>query len=577
MGLLKSKKFYVVLVIVLIAGSIAYSQYKKTQQSPQYETIKAERKNLQQTVDATGQIESSTDLSLRFEISGTLNIVKIKEGDTVKIGQLLVGLRANELNAAVAKAKANLNQKIAGATDAEIEYYNAVADAAKADWEKTKADTANAINIAESAVETAQNNLKLVEGGDNSQIVNQAYEDTVAVLRSTLSKVDDGMTQADNILGVDNSLANDSFEQYLSILDSTELTTAKVLYSNARTVRDSARAIIDPLTTASTHATIDSALPVAEQALSKTSLLLSSVSDVLNATLPSGSFTQSSLDSKKTAVETARVAVANQYTTQINQKQAIVDAKNSYVTYNIAYNKALNDFNNAKATASSAISIKESIYNQAVANLKDKENPAREVDLAPLRAALAQAEANKAKAFLYAPIDGIITKINKKRGEFVSANDVAIQMLSPHYEISVDIPETDVAKLQLNDMVDITLDAFGDDIKFSGKLITIDPASTEIQDVVYYTVRVAIDDTDKPIKSGMTANVNIDTEKKENALSVPFRAVRIGESGKYVRVLKNGNAEDQVITLGLRGDSGFVEVLSGLSEGDEIILSIKEE
>ncbi|PIT88026.1 MAG: hypothetical protein COU29_04455 [Candidatus Magasanikbacteria bacterium CG10_big_fil_rev_8_21_14_0_10_36_32] len=573
MKIFKTKKFYIILVVILIVVAIGYNQYKKANQPIQYETAKVKLGDVIQTVEATGKVESSTELSLRFEISGTLDSVNVKEGDVIKSGKVLASLKAGELSAAVAQARANLNQKIAGATDAEIEYYRAVAQAAKADWDKTIVDTANSISVAERAVETAENNLKLVEGGNDNQIVSQAYESAVAVLHATLSKVDDGLTQADNILGVDNNFANDSFEQYLSITDINKLTTAKALYVEAKMARYNARTVIDMLTTVSAHEAIDNALPLAETALSKTNSVLSATVDALNATLPSGTFTQATLESKKTTVETSRAAVTAQYTAQIDQKQAIVNAKNSFTTYTIAYSKAVSDLNNVKATASGSIAIKESVYNQAAANLKNKENPSREVDLAPLRAALAQAEANWSKAFLYAPIDGMITKINKKRGEFVSATEVAVQMLSPHYEISVDIPETDVIKLKLNDAAVITLDAFGDETKFSGKIISIDPASTEIQDVVYYRVKVAIDDTDKQIKSGMTANITISTDKRENVLTIPFRATRTGEEGKIVRVLKNGEVQEVMIVLGLRGDDGRVEIVNGLDEGDEIIIS----
>jgi len=121
------------------------------------------------------------------------------------------------------------------------------------------------------------------------------------------------------------------------------------------------------------------------------------------------------------------------------------------------------------------------------------------------------------------------------------------------------------------------LDAFGDDIKFGGTVTQIDPASTEVQDVVYYKVTVTLDDTTQSIKPGMTANVVFSTDKRENVLSIPSRAVR-SNSAKYVKVLvnaKTGETKDVTVTLGLKADDGKVEILSGLNENDEIILGIK--
>lgn len=149
-----------------------------------------------------------------------------------------------------------------------------------------------------------------------------------------------------------------------------------------------------------------------------------------------------------------------------------------------------------------------------------------------------------------------------------------IEMLSPHYDISVDVPETDVVKMKVGDDATITLDALGPDTEFTGKVLTIDPASTEIQDVVYYKVKVAINETGDVIKPGMTADVLTKTESRENVLFVPSSAVltKTDTNEKYVRVLKDNKVEERTIQLGLKADDGKVEVLSGLSEGEVIVL-----
>jgi multidrug efflux pump subunit AcrA (membrane-fusion protein) len=107
-------------------------------------------------------------------------------------------------------------------------------------------------------------------------------------------------------------------------------------------------------------------------------------------------------------------------------------------------------------------------------------------------------------------------------------------------------------------------------------VLSIEPASTEVQDVVYYKVKVTIDETDKEIMPGMTANVTVSTASRDNVLYIPSRSVRTNDNGeKYVRVLKNNNSTDVAIQVGLKADDGKIEVVSGLNEGDEIILSVK--
>ncbi|KKQ40535.1 MAG: Efflux transporter, RND family, MFP subunit [Candidatus Magasanikbacteria bacterium GW2011_GWA2_37_8] len=570
----KTKKFYIIVGVVLLVVLIGYSQYKKTHQAPVYETTSVLRGNLKQTVEATGKLQSANDLALRFEVPGTLADIKVKEGDVVKAGTWLANLRLAELNAAVAGASANLNLKLAGGNEYEVQYYQAIVDSAKADYEKTQADVLNSILNYESAVATAKNNLKLAEGGENSRIVSQEYEDAVAILQATVSKLDDALTQADNILGIDNTLANDSFQDYLSILDSSKLAVANGQYLTTKAARDIARNSIVGLTTLSSRTTIDEAIIKAEDALSKMSILLLKVSDVLVFTPPVGTLSQTTLDTKKTIIEASRVSITTAYTTIISEKQALSDAKNSYSNYLVAYTKAESDLANAKITSASIVAMKESLYNQAKANLDNKTKTPREVELAPLRASLAQAVASRDKAIIKAPIDGVIAKVNKKKGEVVSSGDVMIEMVTPHFEVEVDIPETDVSKLKVGASTTITLDAFGDDVKFDGLVLTIEPASTEIQDVVYYKVKVGINNTTLPIKPGMTANITVTTDTRENVLYIPSRAVR-ANGDKKVRVLVNNELQEIVVNTGLRADGGFVEITEGLKEGDAVVLSVK--
>lgn len=578
MFVIKRKKTLIAVVIaVLLIGVVVYGQYQKANAPTEYETAVALRGDVIQTVEATGKITSSDDIKLRFEMGGIIKEIKVKEGDVVKSGDTLMTLKSAELDAAVAQASANLNQRLAGATKEDIAFYQSAADLAKASLDATKADKDYSIATAESAVQSALNNLKLADGGENSVIVTNAYESAVAVLQSSLSVIENSVTQADNILGVDNMLANDDFEQYLSSLDTSILFSAKDYYQIVSAKVPTIRIEITGITNLSSKTSIDEELNKVESILSECVQLLSLTRDVLNATAPVGTLTQSALDAKKTIIESARTSATSQYNTVINTRQNIITAKNSYSSYLIAYEKAVRDLENVKKTAETNIAMKEASYNQALANLNSKLNPPREVDVAALRAVLSQTLANRAKTILKAPIDGTITKIHKKRGEYVSMTEIAIEILSPHYEIEVDIPETDVVKLNLNNSSTITLDAFGDDVKFMGHVISIEPASTVIQDVVYYRVKVAIDETENEIMPGMTANVTINTDVAVDVVYIPSRSVRTDDDGnKYVKLLKDGNEVDTPVTLGLKADNGLVEITEGVNEGDTVIIRVIE-
>ncbi|MBI5729327.1 MAG: HlyD family efflux transporter periplasmic adaptor subunit, partial [Candidatus Magasanikbacteria bacterium] len=435
-----TKKVLIPAVIVLVIGDMSYGSYKRSHQPIAYETVAVSRGNLTQTVEATGKIESINGVRLRFDVPGTLTSVLAKEGASVQAGALLANLRLGELAAAVAQAEANLNQKLAGATPEDVRYYEAAVQSAQATWDQSAVD------------------------------LTHATQDTVANLEATLPKLDDALTQADNILGIDNVISNDSFEKFLATSDGSKLVKANADYLVARTARDAARIAVLSLTLASDRGAVETVLAVALNALAQMNQALRSVSDVLRATSPIDVLTPAGLDAKKTTIEATRTTVTSQTTTLVSQKQSLSDAVNT-------------------------VKVKEAVYRQAVATLDSKVNPPREVDVASYRAALAQAIANRSKALLTAPIAGLITKVNKKIGESVSSADVVVEMLSPHYEIKVDIPETDVFKLKLNNEARITLDAFGEDTKLTGTITAIDPSSTEVEDVVYYTVTVSLADT----------------------------------------------------------------------------------
>jgi len=381
----------------------------------------------------------------------------------------------------------------------------------------------------------------------------------VAVLQSVQNTLASSLTAADNILGVDNTLANDSFEDSLSILDGSKLNNAKTAYATAKQAKVAADSAINSLSGAA-HSQIDVTALQAKTSATQMKNLLFAVAIVLDNTPPVGSLSQTSLDALKASVQTARTGLATAYTSLINSIQTIDAARTSYFSY-------------------------QALVDKAQADLNDAQNPPREVDVASYRAALQSAEASLAqaaaardKARIFAPIAGVIGKITPKAGEYVSSQDAVIKLVNPHFEVKVDIPETDIIKISLGDKATTTLDAYGDEVKFGGAVTQIEKGQTVISDVVYYRVTVSlIDDKVHQILSGMTANITFDTENKGNVLYISARAIKTDNNGtKTVRVLVNGLAQDTPVQTGLRGDNGLVEIVSGLNEGQEVVVGTKQ-
>ena len=90
--------------------------------------------------------------------------------------------------------------------------------------------------------------------------------------------------------------------------------------------------------------------------------------------------------------------------------------------------------------------------------------------------------------------------------------------------------------------------------------------------MVYYEVTVNFGEPPEELKPGMTADVDIKTALKENVLVIPSEAIGKKNQKSIVQVIKGKNFKEQEIEVGLDGSDNMTEVISGLKEGEEIIL-----
>jgi len=125
--------------------------------------------------------------------------------------------------------------------------------------------------------------------------------------------------------------------------------------------------------------------------------------------------------------------------------------------------------------------------------------------------------------------------------------------------------------------VEITFDAFGPDKDYRGVVTQIDPASTVVSGVVNYQITASVD-RDPEIRPGLTANMRIMTGQRENVLAVPQRALLTHDGKQFVRVVTDSASkkyEEHEVSVGMYADGGLVEILSGLSDGQEVVTFIR--
>jgi len=127
--------------------------------------------------------------------------------------------------------------------------------------------------------------------------------------------------------------------------------------------------------------------------------------------------------------------------------------------------------------------------------------------------------------------------------------------------------------VSVNDPVSITFDAYTGKPALTGVVADIDPAEKLIEGVVYYEATIYLNQTeDAKLRPGMSADLVIETEKRDAVLSVPQRTL-IQQGDRFIiRLLENNKPVEKDVTTGIRGNLGRIEILSGLQEGDKVIV-----
>ncbi len=217
-------------------------------------------------------------------------------------------------------------------------------------------------------------------------------------------------------------------------------------------------------------------------------------------------------------------------------------------------------------------------YNSALANYEITASGFNDTALRTAKASLdnaqlavEQAQRNLDKARVTAPFDSTVASVNFSVGDSAGTGNAVVVADLSHLQVRVTIAEVDMARLQVGADAEMTLDALPGKT-FKGKLSAISPVGTITQGVVNYTAIVTVTDVDNAIKPGMTANLAIVVDTRENVLMVPTRAVRSQAGQRTVTASYKDQWIQVQIGTGLSNDQ-FIEVTSGLKEGDEVLLN----
>lgn len=524
-----------IVLVVIIFG--VYSLFFK-KEKVDYSLVKASKGNVVQTVSETGAVKKGEEIKLGFKSSGEIEKIYVATGSKVKSGDLLAKIDTTQLNIQSAQAKASL-------------------DVVQAQYDKLLAGASpQEITIAQTTVENAQISLQSAE---------QKLEDTEASAQESIANYYESALNVldDAYLKIENSYNT------VQVVQRTYFTTTEqesiLVSDNKDSINNFLLQLKTPLVKAkntSVNEDIDVALSRAKTTLSGVANNLKIVRDVCE-TIKYQSVVSST---DKTLLDTHRGYINTALTSVISSQQTISSTK---IT-----NEA--NINVVQAQVSAAKGTLKAAQDQLT---KLKAPPRQEdVDLYQAQVKQAQAQVNLLQTqigdtSLKSPTNGTITDVSKKEGEIVQSLMDFVILLIPDdpYQIDVDIYEEDIVKLAINNEVEISLVAFPDTV-FRGKVISIDPTQKLKEGVVYYNVVVGFEgEIPETIKPGMTADLVIHTASRENVLTIPKGAVQ--ENGKVtVEILNGKEIQQKEIKTGLKGSDDLVEIVSGLKEGEEVIV-----
>jgi HlyD family secretion protein len=371
--------------------------------------------------------------------------------------------------------------------------------------------------------------------------------------------------------------------------------------ANARAKVDSAQAAYDNVAAGASQSQIVSAQAA-----------VTSAQAAYDAAVKSAATSDSSLVSAAATLEKAQIAVQ---TAQAAYDKIAWQGGVGATSQAAALQSATIDYNAAKAAydqvaatsktdAASKVASAAAALQSAQANLASLKNQVTAADLASAKATLTQAQndlatllagsdANTldiaqngvesaqialdqarlslAQAEVVAPFEGVITAVDAKVGQTASGTAFTIADLN-HLEIVVNLAETDVNAVKADQAVEVTLDAV-ENVTLHGTVSQIAPAGTTTSGVVNYPVTIALTDaTTDTVKTGMTANLSIVTDERDNVLTVPSRAIKTVNKQKVVTVLFEGQQIQTPVQIGMNNDTS-TEITGGLKEGDVVVLN----
>ena len=492
--------------ILLVVGLTAW--YILSNRAPMLGSYTVSRGNVVASVDIPGTVSSSNSVDLSFQESGQIATVYVKEGQSVESGEALVKLDDSTEQTQLSQQKAIL-------AAAEANLASLLAGATPQD-----------ITVSEAAVDKANQDLtNFYSSIDNVSV--DGYSKATDAVQTQLGAM------------FTNAQLN-----FPNMSDSQSFISANTDYSAATLALSNWQQELSTITSSSNNSDLDSLLQNGLTYLNTVDDLLQNMSTILN---------NNSTNLNSTTLAT--------YRENVSTGIAEVNLASKNLT-----------------TLSQSIASQKVVVAQAQANLALTQAGSTENDIDAQKAAVlgAQAEIDNAQlminhTIITAPFSGIVRNVIAEPGMVVSPNVPVISIINNKImKIDAYASEIDVSNIQENATATVTLDSYGDGTEFGAQVTAVDTAETVVNGSPAYHVTLYFTQPDDRIRAGMTGNVLIVSAEHDNVVEIPARLILDSGNNNFV-IVKNGKTNiERPVVLGITGDDGMVEVISGLNVGEKI-------
>ncbi len=509
------------------------------------ETVIATRGDVVESVTVTGKVTPVEQVDLAFERAGTVRRVAVDVGTPVRAGQLLVVLDQTDLTAQRVQAQAAVSAAQARVWEAE---------AARDSQQAKLAELEHGARLEDLAIKQAE--LRQAE---------QELTNASAAVTDTLASA---FTAADDAVRVKTAaLFTRADTTYQLTYQPCDIQAEQQAIWGRYVSEQALNRWQADLTTPATPATPEAATNALQQAESYLNDIIQFL-ERANATLTT------ECTRLEPSLATGRANVSQAREAAVSARQKVRGASQSIA----AKKRLVERVNNERQLTAAGprpeqITAQQAVVQQAVATVA-----AQLATLEQARASALGVQAQWAKTVLYAPLTGVVTKLEAKVGQSVTPQMPVVGLITADdLEITAPVPESDIAALAVGQTATVTLDAFGDTVIFGAHIVTIDPAETVIDGVPTYRVTLRFTLADPRPKSGMTANLEITTARHERVILLPARAVRTEGAVPQALIRRpDGSTRKTPVTIGARSATGEMEIRSGVAAGDIVVMPTRQ-